>query len=43
MDYGILKHEQSQGEHIPVYLGRLKLILPWNYDSGVYTHSLFLG
>ncbi|KAI0436096.1 hypothetical protein F4803DRAFT_543417 [Xylaria telfairii] len=32
-----------QGEHVPVCLGRVDLVLPYYYDGGVFTRFLFLG
>ncbi|KAI0550155.1 hypothetical protein F4679DRAFT_544171 [Xylaria curta] len=46
-----LQHEHTiysrlrpiQGEHLPVCLGMIDLVLPYYYDHGVYTHFLFLS
>ncbi|ROT39292.1 hypothetical protein SODALDRAFT_339678 [Sodiomyces alkalinus F11] len=51
LDRKCLQHESDiydqlqaiQGKHIPVCLGIVDLDLPQYYDSGVYTHLLFLS
>ncbi|KAF4120925.1 hypothetical protein GMORB2_2411 [Geosmithia morbida] len=50
-DLGRLRHEHDmysraraiQGQHVPVCLGMIDLILPHYYDGGVYEHFMFLG
>ncbi|KAI0423988.1 hypothetical protein F5Y09DRAFT_336142 [Xylaria sp. FL1042] len=32
-----------QGQHVPVCLGEVDLVLPYYYDGGVFTHFLFLS
>ncbi|KAI1325811.1 hypothetical protein F5Y16DRAFT_411211 [Xylariaceae sp. FL0255] len=49
--YGRLQHEKQvygqlrtvQGQHVPVCLGIVDLVLPYYYDGGVYIHFLFLS
>ncbi|EGY23835.1 hypothetical protein VDGD_05273 [Verticillium dahliae] len=51
LDLVLLRHENDmydrvraiQGKHVPVCLGRIELILPYYYDSGVFEHFLFLS
>ncbi|KAF6821137.1 hypothetical protein CPLU01_12564 [Colletotrichum plurivorum] len=51
VDLGHLQHENDiynrlqpiQGTQVPVCLGRVDLILPYYYDSGVFEHFLFLS
>jgi hypothetical protein len=51
LDFARLRHENElydqlraiQGKHVPVCLGRVDLVLPYYYDSGVYVHFLFLS
>ncbi|KAH0430366.1 serine threonine protein kinase [Colletotrichum camelliae] len=51
LDLARLHHENEvynrlrpiQGKHVPVCLGRVDLVLPLYYDSGVYKHVLFLS
>ena len=50
-DLGCLSHESQvydqlktiQGKHVPVCIGRINLVLPHYYNSGVYVHFLFLS
>ena len=51
LDRELLQHENAmydrlkdiQGTYIPVCLGNIQLVKPCHYDSGVYTHFMFLG
>ncbi|KAF9872599.1 hypothetical protein CkaCkLH20_09778 [Colletotrichum karsti] len=51
VDLGRLQHEDNiynqlqpiQGTQVPVCLGRVDLVLPYYYDSGVFEHFLFLS
>ena len=51
LDRALLQHENKmydrlgaiQGKHVPVCLGRVNLVLPYHYDSGVYVHFMFLS
>ncbi|KAK4138392.1 hypothetical protein BT67DRAFT_437713 [Trichocladium antarcticum] len=51
VNHALLRHENDmydrlqdiQGEHIPVCLGSVDLVLPYYYNGGVYTRFLFLG
>ncbi|KAK1637271.1 hypothetical protein BDP81DRAFT_427086 [Colletotrichum phormii] len=51
VDLGRLQHENDvynrlqpiQGIYIPICLGRVDLVLPYYYDSGVFKHFLFLS
>ncbi|PFH62291.1 hypothetical protein XA68_14286 [Ophiocordyceps unilateralis] len=51
LDLACLQHEKEmydrlqsvQGEHVPVCLGTIDLVLPYYYDCGVYVQFLFLS
>lgn len=51
LDFGRLQHENQiydrlqpiQGKYVPVCLGLIDLVLPYYFDSGVFTHFLFLS
>ncbi|KAG8428475.1 hypothetical protein J3459_003897 [Metarhizium acridum] len=51
LDLACLQHENDmydrlqpiQGKYVPVCLGTIGLVRPYYYDSGVYTHFMFLS
>ena len=51
LDRALLRHENNmyerlgaiQGNHVPVCLGSINLVLPYHYDSGVFVYFMFLS